>query len=71
MAFSDGLQWLHRLREGHGLDFDDAQVLILVDVLSTHIVELLEPGPLYDQYMTYRDHIRTCTVEQFPKAGIA
>ena len=66
-AMEQSLSWLARLRAGHDLQFDDAEVLRLFDFISDEIDARLESADLREEYAAYREQVGRLITDVFPK----
>jgi len=65
-TMEQSLSWLARLRTGHQLQFDDAEVLRLFDFISDEIDARLESAGLREEYAAYRQQVGRLITDVFP-----
>ena len=66
-AMEQNLQWLVKLREGHGLPFDDEMVMRMFDDISAEIDSRLDSGAMCEEYAIYREKAVGLISEAFPQ----
>jgi hypothetical protein len=65
-TMEQSLSWLARLRTGHQLQFDDADVLQLFDFISDEIDARLESADLREAYAAYHRRVGRLITDVFP-----
>ena len=66
-ALEQNLQWLIRLRAGHGLPFGDEMVMRMFDDISTEIDAQLASDALREEYAIYRERAAGLISDAFPQ----
>jgi hypothetical protein len=68
-GLAQNLDWLVRLRAGHGLQFEDSMVLRMFNELSTAVQERIDSQDIRAQYAAYQADVTDLISCTFPQPG--